>query len=53
MQTEQRDESEAKFWATPELLEKLFSTLDLESTLSLARVINKDILKRSMTSKVW
>ena len=53
MQTEQQREAEAKFWETPELIEKLCSTLDLESTLSLARVINKDILKRSMTSKVW
>ena len=53
MQTEQQHEAEAKFWATPELLEKLFSTLDLDSTLSLARVMNKEILKRSMTSKVW
>ena len=46
-------EAEAKFWATPELLERLFSTLDLDSTLSLARVMNKEILKRGMTPKVW
>ena len=52
MQTQQR-EAEAKFWATPELVEKLFSTLNLESTLSLARVMNKEILKRGMTPKVW
>ena len=52
MQAEQH-EAEAKFWATPELVEKLFSTLNLESTLSLARVMNKEILKRGMTSKVW
>ena len=53
MQTEQQREAEAKFWETPELVEKLCSTLDLESTLSLAGVMNKEILKRSMTSKVW
>ena len=53
MQTEQQHEAEAKFWGNPELLEKLFSTLDLDSTLSLARVMNKDILKRSMAPKVW
>ena len=52
MQAEQR-EAETKFWETPELVEKLFSILDLQSTLSLARVINKEILKRSMTPKVW
>ena len=52
MQSEQR-EAETKFWETPELVEKLFSILDLQSTLSLARVINKEILKRSMTPKVW
>ena len=44
MQTEQQGEAEAKFWATPELLEKLYSTLDLDSTLSLARVMNREIL---------
>ena len=53
MQTEEQREAEAKFWATPELVENLFSTLDLDSTLSLARVMNKEILKRSMTPKVW
>ena len=52
MQTEQ-GEAEAKFWTTPELIEKLFSNLNLESTLSLARLMNKEILKRGMTSKVW
>ena len=53
MQTEQQGEAEAKFWETPELLERLLSTLDLDSTFSLARVMNKEILKRSMTAKVW
>ena len=52
MQAEQ-GEAETNFWETPELVEKLFSILDLQSTLSLARVINKEILKRSMTPKVW
>ena len=53
MQTEEQREAEAKFWATPDLVEKLFSTLDLDSTLSLALVMNKEILKRGMTPKVW
>ena len=52
MQTEQ-GEAEAKFWTTPELIEKLFSNLNLESTLSLARLMNKEILKRGMTPIVW
>ena len=51
MQTE--EQREAKFWATPELVEKLFSTLDLDSTLTLALVMNKEILKRGMTPIVW
>ena len=53
MQTEEQREAEAKFWATPELVEKQFSILDLDSTLSLALVMNKEILKRGMTPKVW
>ena len=53
MQTEEQREAEAKFWATPDLVEKLFSTLDLDSTLSLALVMNKEILKRGMTPMVW
>ena len=53
MQTEQQRDAEAKFWATPELVEKLFSTLDLDSALSLARVMNKEIMERSMTPNVW
>ena len=43
----------AKFWETPELLGELFSFLDLKSALSLARVLDKDVLKRSLSSKVW
>ena len=53
MQTEEQREAKAKFWATPDLVEKLFSTLDLDSTLSLALVMNKEILKRGMTPMVW
>ena len=53
MQTEEQREAEAKFWATRELVEKLFSTLDLDSTLTLALVMNKEILKRGMTPIVW
>ena len=43
----------AKFWETPELLGELFSFLDLKSALSLARVLDKDVLKRSLSSKVF
>ena len=43
----------AKFWKTPELLGEFFSFLDLKSALSLARVLDKDVLKRSLSSKVW
>ena len=53
MQVEQQSDAEKKFWARPELVEKLFSVLDLESTLSLARVIDQKILQQSMNSKVW
>ena len=42
-----------KVWETPELLGELFSFLDLRSALSLARVLDKDVLKRSLSSKVW
>ena len=42
-----------KFLAIPELMERIFTFLDLKSTLSLARVLNKEILKSSMTSKMW
>ena len=51
-QTEEQHEAETKFWATPELVEKLFSTLDLDSALSLSLVMNKEILKKGMTPKV-
>ena len=42
-----------KFLAIPELVERIFTFLDLKSTLSLARVLDKKILKSSMTSKMW
>jgi len=49
-----QSEAERRFWETPELLETLFLSLDdLESTLSLARVVDQKNLQRSMTSKVW
>ena len=46
-------EAEAKFWSLPEMVVKLFSELDPESVLNLARVVDKDVLKESLTSKVW
>ena len=53
MQVEQQSDAEKKFWARPELVEKLVLALDLESTLNLARVIDQKILQQSMASKVW
>ena len=52
MQADQ-SEAESKFWETPELLETLFLLLDLESTLSLAGLMDQENLQHSMTSKVW
>ena len=49
----QQSEAERKFWETPELLETLFLSLDLQSSLSLARLLDQENLQRSMTSKVW
>ena len=46
-------EAEAKFWSLPELVMKLFSQLDIKSVLNLARVVDKEVLKESMTSKMW
>ena len=42
-------EAARKFWATPELVEKLFPFLDVESTLHLAQVhqLTRDILQGS------
>ena len=48
-----QSEAERKFWETPELLETLFLSLDLESTLNLARLMKQENLEHSMTSKVW
>ena len=53
MEAANQCEAERKFWATPELLETLFSWLDLESTLNLARVVDKESLQNGITSKVW
>ena len=53
MEAASQCDAERKFWATPELLETLFSWLDLESTLNLARVVDKESLQNGITSKVW
>ena len=53
MMQAKQSEAERKFWETPELLETLFLSLDLQSTLSLARLLDQENLQRSMTSKVW
>ena len=53
MEAANQSEAERKFWKTPELLEKLFSLIDLESTLNLARVMDKADLQSGITSKVW
>ena len=53
MEAGNQSEAERKFWKTPELLETLFSWIDLESTLNLARVMDKEELQSGITSKVW
>ena len=53
MEAANQSEAERKFWETPELLETLFLTLDLQSSLSLACLLDQENLQRSMTSKVW
>ena len=53
MEAAEQSEAEIKFWKTPEMLENLFSRLDLKSTLNLARVMEKESLQGGMTSKVW
>ena len=46
-------QAQEMFWKMPELLENLFQILDYDSTFSLACAINKEILKKALTSKVW
>ena len=46
-------EAEQMFWSLPEMVEKMFSMHDLQSSLNLARVIQKGTLNRSFTSEVW
>ena len=53
MEAANQSEAERMFWKTPELLETLFSWIDLESTLNLARVMDKEDLQSGITSKVW
>ena len=37
----------------PLLMERVSMFLDLKSTLNLVRVLDKDILKKSLSSRVW
>ena len=53
MEAANQSEAESKFWKTPELLETFFSWLNLEATLNLARVMDKESLQSGITSKVW
>jgi len=49
-----QSDAERKFWASPELLETLFSWLDLEAAFNLAQVVDKKSLQiGGITSKVW
>ena len=41
------------FWEMPELVPRIFSFVDLASTLIQSRVLEKETFKSSMTSKVW
>ena len=53
MDAANQSEAERKFWETPELLETLFSWLDLKAILNLARVMDKESLQVGITSKIW
>ena len=53
MDAANQSEAERKFWETPELLETLFSWLDLKAILNLARVMDKESLQGGITSKIW
>ena len=46
-------EAEQIFWSMPEMVEKMFTLLDLQSSFNLALVIHKETLIDSLTSKVW
>ena len=41
------------FWEMPELVPRIFSFVDLKSTLSRSLVLEKETFKSSMTSMVW
>ena len=41
------------FFGTPELVEEVFLMLDLKSALNLAHVLDKEVLKKGLSSKVW
>ena len=41
------------FFGTPELVEEVFLMLDLKSALNLAHVMDKEVLKKSLSFKVW
>ena len=41
------------FFGTPELVEEVFVMLDLKSALNLAHVVDKEVLKKGLSSKVW
>ena len=41
------------FFGTPELVEEVFLMLDLKSALNLANVLDKKVLKKGLSSKVW
>lgn len=47
--------AEKKFWNTPELIERLISSLDPASALRLLQssVMDKDILQKSLSFKAW
>ena len=41
------------FWEMPELVPRIFSFVDLKSTLSRSLVLEKETFKSSMTCRVW
>ena len=48
-------QADQKLWNIPEVVERLFSLLDPASALCLvqSRLLSKDILQKSLSSKAW
>ena len=49
----QQPEAVRLFFGTSELVEEVFLMLDLKSALNLAQVLDKEVLKKGLSFKVW